>query len=411
MRAESLFEGARLALDQLRANKFRSALTIIGIVVGVAVVMAMSGLIEGVRSSVMSELENVGPNNFMIARYNFAGVQFGDMDGPPWGDNPAITVAEARAINQLPGIRMAAAGVDESGEFTYESQRVASVQVLGRENGWTEYTSGNMVAGHDMLEHDVRSSAPVIILSAPLAETLFGPLDPIGRTIRVKGVPFEVIGVFEQSANIFASIQRNWAVAPYTAVLKHLNAWDGMLLVFAVPHEGVAQDEAIDQVITTLRTSRGLTAAADNNFAIIRQEQMVDTFNQITGVFFIVMLALSSVALMVGGVGVIAIMMIAVTERTREIGIRKAIGATRNEILWQFLFESATVTVIGGIIGMAIGASIAFLVAGLTPIPARVPFLAVVAALGMAAVSGVLFGMWPAWKASRLDPVAALRYE
>jgi putative ABC transport system permease protein len=171
------------------------------------------------------------------------------------------------------------------------------------------------------------------------------------------------------------------------------------------------QDEAMDQVITLLRTSRGLTASQPNNFAVMRQEQMIETFNRFTGVFFVVMLALSSVALMVGGVGVVAIMMIAVTERTREIGIRKAIGATRREILWQFLFEAVTVTVIGGVIGMIVGGGIAFLVASLTPIQASVPLESVLAAIGMAVTAGILFGIWPAWRAARMDPVVALRRE
>jgi len=184
-----------------------------------------------------------------------------------------------------------------------------------------------------------------------------------------------------------------------------------MLMVFVVPRSGVPQEEAIDEVITLLRSTRGVRPAEDNNFAIIRQEEMVDTFNRITGIFFLVMLLLSSVALMVGGVGVIAIMMIAVTERTREIGIRKALGATKREILWQFLFEATTVTVIGGAIGMVIGGGLALLVSVLTPIPASVPLSAVIAALGMATVAGVLFGLWPAWRAAGLDPVEALRYE
>jgi putative ABC transport system permease protein len=262
-----------------------------------------------------------------------------------------------------------------------------------------------------MLPADVRSSTPVTVLSVQVAESLFGSLDPVGRTVRINGVPFEVIGVFQLADNIFASFASNLAILPYTAAIKHLDAWDEMLSVFTVPHADVPQQEAIDQVITLLRTSRGLPAADSNNFAVVRQEQMVATFNRFTGVFFAVMLGLSSVALMVGGVGVIAIMMIAVTERTREIGIRKAVGATRREILWQFLFEAVTVTVIGAVIGMAIGGGTAFLIAALTPVPASVPLSAVVAALTMATVAGVLFGLWPAWRAARMDPVVALRYE
>jgi putative ABC transport system permease protein len=410
MRISAFREGAVLALDQLRANKFRSALTILGIVVGVATVMAMSAMIQGVRSSIMSEFEAAGQNNFYLGRFDFNAVRFTD-DGPPWGNNPAITVPETRAVRQLPSVRNAIVGLDANGEFTFGRQRVQSVQIQGREVGWQDYTKAGIVAGHDMLPSDVRSSAPVVLVTTGLAEALFGTLDPIGRSVRVNGKPFQVIGVFAQADNIFAALQENLAIMPYTSVIKHLDAWTGMLGVFVVTAPDVSQAVAMDQVITTVRTMRGLRPRDDNNFALMRQEQMVETFNRFTGVFFMVMIALSSVALMVGGVGVIAIMMISVTERTREIGIRKALGATKREILWQFLFESMTVTVFGSAIGMALGASGAFLVARLTPLPASVPFGAIVASLAMAAFAGILFGIWPAWRAAGKDPVDALRYE
>ena len=410
MRLESLAEGASLAIDQLRANKFRSALTILGVVVGVATVMAMSAMIQGIKASITDEMEAVGPKNFMIARYNFNSVQISH-DGPPWGNNPAITVPEARRISQLPGIRQAMVALDMNAEFVNGRQRLASVQVLGREDGWAQYTNATIVSGHDMLRNDVRAGTPVVLLTTHLAETLYGALDPVGRTVRINGKPFEVVGVVKMSENVFSALQRNLAIMPYTSLMKHLGAWDGMLMVFAAPNAATSQDEAMDQVTTLLRTTRGLRPGADNNFALVRQEEFLDTFNKVTSVFFMVMIALSSVGLMVGGVGVIAIMMIAVTERTREIGIRKAIGATKREILWQFLFEAVTVTCIGATIGMMIGAGVAYLVAALSPIPASVPFGAIVAALAMAAVAGVAFGMWPAWKAANMDPVEALRFE
>ncbi len=413
MRFESIREGANLALDQLRANRFRSGLTILGIVVGVATVMAMSALITGIRSTLFAEFEAAGPQNFFVARFDINEVRIFNPEnrGPPWGNNPPITVGEARAIEQLPSVATTIVGMDLNAEFTYGRQRLQSVAIAGREDGWTAFTRGGIIAGHDMLEADVRSASKVVLLSRDLAETLFGPLDPVGRLIKINAIPFEVIGVFEMAENIFASLQKNIAIMPYTAAIKHLNAWDEMMGVFTVTAPGYTQQQAIDQVTTLLRARRGLGPADANNFAAIRQEQMVETFNRFTGVFFLVMLALSSVALLVGGVGVIAIMMIAVTERTREIGIRKAIGATRREILWQFLFEAVTLTLIGSVIGMVIGAGVAVTVDALTPVPAAVPFGAVVAALTMASIAGVAFGMWPAFKASRLDPVAALRYE
>ena len=184
-----------------------------------------------------------------------------------------------------------------------------------------------------------------------------------------------------------------------------------MVAVVATPKDGVDQADAMDQVAVLMRTMRGLRPGEENDFAFVRSDEAVKTFNKLTGIFFVVMLALSSVALMVGGVGVIAIMMIAVTERTREIGIRKALGATPREILLQFLMDAVTLTFIGAVIGMALGAAGAYVVAGLTPIPAQVPLFAVVAALGMAAFAGVAFGMVPAWRAARMYPVVALRYE
>jgi putative ABC transport system permease protein len=413
MRIDSFREGATLALDQLRANKFRSGLTILGIVVGVATVMAMSAMIQGIRTSVLEEFDAAGPANFYLGRFdpNQVSIVSGPGDGPPWGDNPAVTVSEVRKVGRLPAVRRTIVGLDLNGEFRYGNQRVASVSIAGRETRWTDFTKATIVAGHDMLPNDVRSSSTVVLLTKPLAESLFGTLDPIGRQVRISGIPFEVIGVFELGNNLFASMQENLAIMPYTSAIKHLDAWVGMLGAFVVTAPGYTQAQAMDQVVTTLRVSRGLKPADPNNFALVRQEQMAEMFNRFTGVFFMVMLALSSVALMVGGVGVVAIMMIAVTERTREIGIRKALGATRREILWQFLFEAVTVTVIGAVIGMLIGGGTAFLVATATPIPAAVPLSAVVAALAMATFAGIVCGIWPAWRAARMDPVVALRYE
>jgi len=409
MRLESFREGAALAIDQLRANKFRSGLTILGIVVGVATVMFISAMIQGIRSSVTSEMEAVGPKNFMVMRYNFNSVQ--SSDGRGWEDNEPVAISEARRIAQLPAIRRAMLGLDMNAEFVNGRQRLASVQIAGRENGWASYSNATITSGHDMLPTDVQAGAPVVLLSTKLAETLYGTLDPVGRTVRVNGKAFEVIGVVNMGDNVFSALQQNIAIMPWSTLMKQLGAWDGNMVAFVEPTAAATQDEAIDQVITLMRTTRGLGPSEENNFAIVKQEEFLATFNRITGVFFMVMVALSSVGLMVGGVGVIAIMMIAVTERTREIGIRKAIGATKREILWQFLFEAVTVTCIGAILGMAVGAGGAFIIAAVTPVPAAVPFGAVVSALAMAAVAGILFGMWPAWRAAQMDPVEALRYE
>lgn len=412
MRLESFAEGMQLAVDQLRANKFRSALTILGIVVGVATVVAMSAVISGIRGSILESIEAAGPKNFIVSRFDFNDVQIvSDGSRPAWLDNDPITVAEIEAIARLSTVRTAIVDGNVSRDITAGNQRLTSVQISSTSVGWTDYTQGAFVAGHDFLPADLTASRPVAVVSEPLAEELFGQLDPVGRTIRIGGMPFRIIGVYKLAENIFNSAVKHFAVVPYTSAIKHLGLDQRWLSALVVTADHATQQEAMDQVITYLRVSRGLRPAEPNNFAVIRQEEMVRTFNRITGVFFIVMLALSSVGLMVGGVGVIGIMTIAVTERTREIGIRKAIGATRGEILWQFLVESATVTLIGGAFGLAIGGGLAALVAAVSPIPATVPLWAVAAALVMAAGAGVLFGLWPAWRAARMDPVVALRYE
>jgi putative ABC transport system permease protein len=411
MRIESFVEGASLALDQLRANKFRSALTILGIVVGVATVMAMSALVAGIRGGIMTELEAAGPKNFLFARFDWNEVRIHDDNEPPWGKNPKVRVDEIIALNKLASVKGAYPSADGNATVTFGGERLASVQVPGRDAGWTNFTTGTMVAGHDFLPSDVTSAAPVAVITTQMADKLFGSLDPVGRTIRLNGQPFRVVGVFKQAPNIFASLVKYWVVIPYTAGFKYLDFDDEMVAGWVVTSSTATQDEAMDQVASVVRVRRGLRPSEPNDFVLVRQEAMARTFNKITTVFFAVMIGLSSVALMVGGVGVIAIMMIAVTERTREIGIRKALGATQREILWQFLFESVTVTFVGGLIGMAIGGGLAFIVSALTPIQARVPLMGIVAALGMATVAGVLFGLWPAWRAARMDPVVALRYE
>lgn len=415
----TLDEGFRIAVAAIRANKLRSSLTILGVAIGVAVVVTMAALITGIRSSILEAFESAGQENFIVTRFDMTSVRIvHDGSGrPPWWNKPKITPTEAQRIARLPGVGEAVVDFDLNVSISFEGARVTGIQGNGSSAGWPGYTIGDFVAGRNFIPAEVEQSRPVLVLSRALAEELFGQLDPIGKRVRVSGGRsgvselFTVVGVFDTGDNIFSEAMEHFTILPYTAALKRLKANDMFFQVLVVPATGVSQSEAQDQVIGLLRTMRELGPAEENNFAVIRSDQLVDLFNRLTGVFFLVMLALSSVGLLVGGVGVIGIMLISVTERTREIGIRKAVGATRREILWQFLVEAGVLTLLGGASGLAIGALAANAVEAVTPIPASIPLWSVLAALAMAVLTGMLFGLLPAVRASRLEPVDALRYE
>ena len=419
MRAlQALDEGVRIAVDSLLANRLRAGLTILGVAIGVAVVVTMAALITGIRSSVLEGFEAAGPRNFIVTRFDLSDVRLVN-DGshrPPWWNKPKITLEEARRIARLPGVREAVVDVDFTASMSYRGRRVSGVQSAGDSEGWPAYTVGGFAGGRNFVASEVRQSRSVVVLSRPLANELFGRLDPVGRRIRVStsrasNELFTVVGVYQMDEQIFSEAVEHFAVFPYTTALERLRISDEFLAVLVVPGDTVAQQELMDRVTGALRSMRGLGPTRANDFAIIRSDQLADLFDQLTGVFFLVMLALSSVGLMVGGVGVVGIMMISVTERTREIGIRKSVGATRREILWQFLVEASILTLLGGAAGLVLGALAADAVSAYTPIPARIPLWSVAAALLMAVVTGMLFGLLPAVRASRLDPVDAVRYE
>ena len=416
--ASAVTEGFAIAAEALRANKLRSLLTVLGVAVGVSVVMAIAALVTGIRTEVMSAFESAGPNNFIVGRFDFTAVVFSDGTGrPPWWNRPEIEPEEARRIGMLPTVQDALYVFDFAVDLQFESERVDAIQARGISSGWPAYQPGTFIAGRDFTPAEVDQNRAVVVLSSGLAEALFGQRDPIGKVIRVpndfRGTqePFTVVGVMQPEDNIFSTAFQNFAIFPWTSAIRRLrqNAWQAQIMV--IPRDSVSLARVQDDVIATMRGMRGLGPSDENNFALMSSAQILSLFNRLTGVFFLVILLLASAGLMVGGVGVIGIMLISVTERTREIGIRKAVGATQREILWQFLVEASLLTVLGAATGMLVGFGMATAVAAWTPIPAQIPVWAVGTALGMAAVTGMLFGLLPAYRAARLEPVAALRYE
>ncbi len=413
-----LKEGVRIALGSINANKVRSGLTILGVAIGVGVVVMLAALITGIRTSVMEGFESAGPDNFGIMRFDFSAVRASIASGrEPWYNKPVIEPEEAERIARLPAIQDALYNFNFSTTLAVDARRVNGVQSSGYSSGWPAYQPGTFSSGRDFTPQEVAQSRPLIVVSISLAEELFGALDPVGRKIRVTAgrravsESFTVVGVFEPDESIFAAAVPHFAVFPYKSALKRLKASKFQANIWIVPNPSFPSEEAQDQVIGAMRSMRGLRPRDENNFAIMRSDQLIEIFDTFIGVFALIMLALSSVGLMVGGIGVIGIMMISVTERTREIGVRKAVGATRQEIMWQFLVESAVLTLLGGIAGLVLGAALAEGVAYYTPIPATIPLWAIFTAMAMAIVTGVLFGIAPAYRASRLDPITALRYE
>ncbi len=405
-------EGVGIALESIRANKLRAGLTILGVSVGVFVVVAIGAMITGINNAVTKDLAAAGPTTFFVSR---APISFEACDGSAdtckWRRNPRLTVDDAKTFRALPSIRAVITQINTSASARYRGQFLSSINVQSFSTDWLMVDGGTIVTGRSWTDAEDKAGAKVAVLNKKMVEQLFGDSDPIGKQLEIGDVPFNVIGTYDKPLNPLGNDNDAVVYIPMQAAISGLNARSWWVNISVRPRDGVSRDQAIDDVTAALRGKRRLRPADDNNFAIITQDKIMEVYDKVVGTFFIVMLSLSAVGLLVGGVGVIAIMMISVTERTREIGVRKALGATAGIILWQFLVEAATLTGIGGAIGLALGALVAFIVRTNFPIPAEIPLMSVVAAIGGSIFTGVLFGIIPAFRAARLDPVVALRYE
>ncbi len=405
-------EGIGIALESIRANKVRAGLTILGVSVGVFVVVAIGAMITGINGAVTRDIAAAGPNTFYVTRQP---ISFEACDGSDdtckWRRNPRLSLSDAETFRALPAVRAVITQINTGATARYRASFLSQVQVQAFSADWLLIDGGTIATGRSWTDAEDRAGAKVAVLNKKLIERLFGDSDPIGKEVVFGSVPFVVIGTYDKPLNPLGNDNDPVAYMPMQAAITGLNAQPRWLNISVRPRDGVARDQAIDDVTAALRAKRRLRPSVENNFAIITQDKILETYDKVVGTFFIVMISLSAVGLLVGGVGVVAIMMISVTERTREIGVRKALGATAGLILWQFLVEAATLTGIGGAIGLALGSFVAWVVKTNFPIPAEVPLMSVIAAIGGSILTGVVFGIIPAFRAARLDPVVALRYE
>jgi putative ABC transport system permease protein len=414
----SAFEGVSIAFDAIKANKGRAALTIMGVGIGVFVVVALSSVIAGINESFRRDLEAAGPTSFYVYRRPINAFQnCPDADACPERRNPGITMAEVAGLARLPNMFAVVSHVGSGAQFKYKDKSL-NTGVEFYTSNWTEVDGGDIYPGRSFTMAENAAAARVVIVNEKLAEQLFGDSDPLNKEITVNGVPCLVIGVYHYTASPMGTPTSAGggdspkAIMPIETGRRHMNLWMRGNNLIVKPRQGVSLDQAVDDVTAYFRAKRGLRPTQVNNFAIVTQDRLLEVYNKLFGTFFIVGLALSSVGLLVGGVGVVAIMMISVTERTKEIGVRKALGATKATILWQFLVEAVTLTGLGASVGLLLGIGTAVFIKTKWPsIPATTPVSAVVAALLASAFTGILFGIIPAMRAARLDPIDALRYE
>ncbi len=406
------FEGVGIALESIRASKGRAALTILGVAIGVAVVMIIASVITGINRGVTDMVEQLGPRTFFLVRSFEGNIDVSDEERIARRRRPRLTVDEANRIAQLASIEFAVVSEYARSRIEFENRNLESVTAAGQGTEWLSVSGGDISMGRTFTRAEAETGSRVAVVNERLSDELFGRRDPIGKRIKIAGVPYRVIGLYTPPPSLFGEEDSPQAIIPHNTFDKHIPHWRGSSVTLALsPTTDVTVQTAMDDVAGALRGMRGMKPAIPNNFDLVTQDKLLEIWQDVTGMFFVVMLGLSSIGLLVGGVGVIAIMMISVTERTREIGVRMALGAKRHEILWQFLVEASTLTMIGGAMGMILGGALTALTRATTPLPAVVPLWAIGAALCVSALTGGGFGLFPAIRASRLDPVEALRYE
>ncbi len=408
----SVTEGVTVALDSLRANKLRSGLTILGVVIGVTTVMAIASLVQGIRTQIFNAISAAGPTAYYVVRFWSQTPLNPDRLPYEVRIRPVLDEPDAEAIRQAPGIAYAGMWVQLFQRIEYKGARTQTVTVFGSDDHYMDIQGGTLLRGRFFNRAEL-NGGEVAVLEEETARVIFGRIDPLDRLIRVGPVSFRVIGIYQRPQNLFEPPgQQIGAVIPFETARRNYHYDEtNNLFIAAKPVDGVSVPDAQDVTTAALRRARRLRPGMPNTFDLVTQDQILDVVSKFTNYFFVAMISLSSVALLVGGIGVMAIMMVSVTDRTREIGLRKAVGATRAEVMWQFLVEAATLTLIGGLLGVVVGMLSGQILEWVFGWSSEVPIWSAVIATGVSVAIGLVFGLYPANRAARMDPVEALRHE
>lgn len=406
MKPVLIHEMVRVALNAIRANKLRSFLTTLGNVVAVSSIITLVSLIQGITEEVESMiLSQLGSDAFLVDR---RGIVMSEEDVERTRNNPRITFDDAEAIRRFaPGVAAVMAEGRRGGEVRYRERVLESALIQGVTEEFVRFSTFNAETGRLMTPSEVRRKRNVAVLGRDAAERLFGTLDPIDRQVRIRGVPFRVVGVSRRQGSSFGQSQDEFAVIPLGAFQRLFGSRSSIALRVR-PADPAEIDKAIGETTVALRIERRLKAAEDDNFGIFTSETALGIFNQATTGIFAVLVGVVGLALVVAGIVIMNIMLMAVSERTREIGLRKALGARRQDVLWQMLSESVVLSVLGGAAGTALGAAAAAALDRFAPVPAVVHPWSVVLAIAMTAAVGLFFGLYPAARAAALDPIDAL---